>query len=213
MSTITITIYEALAKKKILESQIDHLTTYTLVYPKKKFLDETSDGIKTSDIEKKIQARYDKSVAVMKNYSTIKAAINEANAKTTVTIAGREYSIANAIARQRNLSKEEQMYRVMLAEYHNVEMNVKKMNEKNLSADAISAYIQKTSNGTKMSEELVRELTEEYKKRFEVEVFDPMNSKEKAEEALEEIKKFREEIHFALTQANINTTITVELDD
>ena len=149
----------------------------------------------------------------MKNYAAVKAAINEANARTKVKIAGKEYSIANAIARQRNLNKEESMYRSMVVQYHSVEQNVKKSNERNLSADAISAYIQKTSNGTKMSEELVRELTEEYKKRFEVEIYDPMKTKETAENALEEIKKFREEIHFALTQANINTMITVELED
>ena len=213
MSTITITIYEALAKKKIIESQLDNIKNYQLVYTKKKYVDETADGSLISDLEKKIQSDYNKSVSLMKNYAAIKAAINEANARTKVKIAGKEYSIANAIARQRNLNKEESMYRSMVVQYHSVEQNVKKSNERNLSADAISAYIQKTSNGTKMSEELVRELTEEYKKRFEVEIYDPMKTKETAENALEEIKKFREEIHFALTQANINTMITVELED
>ena len=213
MSTVNLTIYEALAKKKILESQMEKVKSFRLVDIKKKYANENKDGIDILEIQKKIQQGFDKSISVVKNYSAIKAAINEANAKTTVVINGKTYTIANAIARQRGLDKEERLYRTMLEDYNETERSVKNMNERNLSPDAISKYIQNTSGGTKMNDELAKNLTDEYKKRFELEMYDPLNTKEKAEEALEDIKKFREEIHFALTQANINTTIEVEFDD
>lgn len=212
MATVTLTIYEALAKRKILEARVEKTRAYRLVDVKKKYSDENKDGVNIDEIRKRIQAGYDESIAVMNNYRAIQAAINESNAKTTVNVNGKTYTVANAIARHRNLDKEERMYRSMLEDYREAERAVQQLNEKQLSPDAISRFVQSTA-GTKTNDELVRNLTQQYKERYEVELFDPLNTKELAEKMLEDIKKFREEIHFTLTQSNVTTTITVELDD
>jgi len=212
MSTVTITLYEALAKKKILEAKSRKINEYNLVAIRKKHSEEDKDGKNLEDVKKEIQSYFDESIAVIKNYSEIKAKINEANAITKVNINGKEYTIANAIARQRNLDNEEHMYRKMLSNYQRVEAVVQSMNERNMSSEAISNYIQKTSGGSR-DDKVIKDLTDGYKRNFEVMIYDPMNTKKKAEEALEDIKVFREKIHYVLTDANINTKIELELVD
>ena len=207
------TLYEALSKKKIYEDKVRKLERFRLVDIKKKYDDVNNAGKDINDIREIIVAGYQSTVAILNNYITLKAAINEANAITKVEIAGKEYTIANAIARQRGLDQEEAMYSRMLSNINAINTEVENINSKYLSPDAISRYISSVLGDSKKSDELIRQVTEDYKKEHEVEDYDPLNTEELATKKLEEIAQFREEIHYKLTQVNCTTEITVELED
>lgn len=213
MATVTMTLYEALSKKKIYEDKVRKLERCRLVDIKKKYDDVNNAGKDINDIREVIVAGYQSTVAILNNYITLKAAINEANAITKVEIAGKEYTIANAIARQRGLDQEEAMYSRMIANINAINSEVENINSRYLSPDAISRYISSVLGDSKKSDELIRQVTEDYKKEHEVEVYDPLNTEELATKKLEEIAQFREEIHYKLTQVNCTTEITVELED
>lgn len=213
MSEVTMTLYEALSKKKVLEKQVENLKSYRLVDIKKTNFEESLSGENIEDVKKSIQAGYDKSVAVFNNYVELKAAINEANARIIVTIAGQNYTIANAIIRQRMLDDEELMYNRMLANIASLENEIEKNNNKYLSPDAIAAYIKNVLGDSKKDENLINSMKEDYIKSRTIELYDPLKTKEVAERKLEEIALFREQIHYALTQANCNNSITVNFAD
>lgn len=213
MSKVSMTLYEALSKKKVLEKQVQVLKTYRLADIKKTNSDESLSGENIEDVKKAIQAGYDKSVAVFNNYVELKAAINEANARITVTIAGHNYTIANAIIRQRMLDDEERLYNNMLSNISLLENDIEKHNKKYLSPEEISAYIKNVLGDSKKDENLITNIKDDYIKSRQIELYDPLKTKEIAERKLEEIAMFREQIHYALTQANCNNSIDVEFTD
>lgn len=207
---VTMSMYEALVKQKALKGQVDKMELFRLVESKKKYEETAANGAPIEDVKSSIQKGFDKTVALYFNYIALKAAINESNAKTTVMIDGKEYTVANALVRQANIYKEEKMYQRLLENYHAVEADVNKSNKKNLDPDSVAQYVSRTLNGSKTNEDLIKSLQDDYRKRVELEVYDPLNTKEFAESRLEELARFKDAIKFALTESNVKTTIKVE---
>ena len=207
------TLYEALAKKKIIEDRVYKMKNCRLVDIKKKYEDTSVSGIPVEEVKRSIQAGYDSTVALIDNLRNIKAAINEANAKIKITVAGKEYTIADAIARQRMLSIEEDMYNRMINNLNVMKADINRQNDSRLSPEAISDYVSKIVGDSKKDATLIDKLTEDYRKKYEVELYDPLNTEELATKKLKEISDFREQIHYVLTQANCTNTVTVEFKD
>lgn len=212
MSTVTMTLYEALAKKKILEDKVNKITPVRMC-EKINGDNKNSADMTVDEIEKAIKSNFDSSVAVVKNLAAIKAAINDANASTNVTIAGKQYTIANAIARFRALDIEENLYTRMRNNIAIIHNEVANHNRDMLSPEKISAYVANVLGDSKKDNELINQITEKYKREHTLYVFDPLNTEQLADKMLEDISKFREEIHYVLTKANCEREITVEYVD
>lgn len=214
MATVTMTLYQALAKKKILEDQVEKIRTYRFCGVKKKASDVvTSDNITTTEALESFQSARDKSISLLTNLSELKAVINAANATTEVTIAGKVYTIANAIARYRMLDKFEEQYKRMLMNIASCKAEVEKKNSTYLDPDKISAYVKQVLGDSKKDQALIDSTTKAYTEQYEVELYDPLNTEELATKGLEEIAEFREQFHYSLTEVNCKTMITVEFTD
>lgn len=213
MSVQTMTLYEALAKKKILEKQVERLSTNRMCTILVGDRTKDRDGILKDDVDTYIDSTFQKSVAIMENYINLKAAINDANATIKVTIAGKEYTIANAIARQRCLDKEADMYNNILRNITICERDITDNATRKLSSEAVSNYVSKILGDSKKNEEIINQVKEQYIQDNTWTLYDPKNTKELAEKKIEEIALFREEIHLALTKANCDNEITVEFAD
>ena len=217
MANVTMTLYEAMSKKKIYEARLSTVTdnkiksmmTCKLVATN----DKVADGTSLENAKSTFQSRRDSIFSIIKNYTNIKSAINDANAKTIVNIGGNEYSIANAIARQRVIAVEKSVYKKILNDCLKTEAYVETQNAQKLSSDAISTYISTILRDGKKDDKLVESLSEKYMKDNELEIYDPLNIREEIEKKLDDIQAFEEQIHFVLTKANVETTITVDLDD
>lgn len=212
MANVTMTLYEALSKKKILEDKVDKISPIRMC-EKINSENKNSNGIDTDELEKVIKSNFDSSIAAIQNLAAIKAAINDANASTKVVIAGKEYSIANAIARFRSLDVEESIYTRMRSNITIIKNEVFEHNKKMLAPERVSSYVANVLGDSKKDEELISQVIEKYKRENTLFVFDPLNTEDMANEKLEEISKFREEIHYALTKVNCETEITVEYVD
>ena len=215
MSIVKMTLYQALEKKKILESRISkEMRSYRLVCVRKTNEDISKDGIPLKDVlENSITPGYQKSVALMKNLIALKAAINEANAKTTITIEGKTYTIANAIVVLRNQNRLVDLYQRMILNYQEVQHEVDTLNTYNQSNDAINSYLERVLGDGKRDSEMVKKLTTDYIARNSYSIYDPLNTMDMAQKELEYLEKFKNEIHYRLTQANISTEIEVEFED
>lgn len=211
---VTMTLYEALEKKKILESKIDSISYRIprLVDTKKTYGDTNIDGTPISEIERSIQAGKDAYYALVINLRELKAAINDANATIKIEVAGKTYSIANAIARLRSLADEIQMYNKMAKDIKDVQVLLNKQSQA-LESDAIAAYINKMLGDSKKDENIIKSIKESYIRDNTYELYDPFNTRELAEEGLLNCEAFRQQIHFALTKANCENYITVNFID
>lgn len=215
MSIVKMSLYQALEKKKILEDRVNReMKAYRLCCVRKENDEVTKDGQPLDEVYKNsIQPGYQKSIALLKNLIALKAAINEANAKVTVEIDGKSYTIANAMVILRNHDKLADMYRRMTTNYQQVSDEVAKLNERSQSNDAINSYLEKSLGDGKRDPEMVKQLTNDYIARNTYSVYDPLDTMKVAQEALEHLEKFSNEIHYKLTQANVSTEIEVEFDD
>ena len=189
MSKVELTLYQALEKKKILEKRVNKVRGNELVGIRKKYVEETITGVPLADVKPAMEENLASSVSLVNNYITLKAAINEANAVTKVTIAGKEYTIVNA------------------------KNKVELTNQKYLSPESISRYVSNILGDSKKDEALIAATEQRYREANEVELYDPLDTEKLATEKIEEIELFREEFHNVLTTANCNTVITVEFAD
>ena len=210
----TMTLYEALEKKKILEKKVEQYryNQPRLVDIKKTYDDVNDKGVAIDDIKKAIQSGRDAYCAIVYNLNELKAAINEANAKIHVIIAGKEYSIANAISRLRSIDVEVEMYTRMLTNIRACEKEIENAST-NLSSEAVSKYVSRILGDSKKDEGTIKALKEQYIKDNTLELYDPLNTRELASTKLDELATFKEQIHFALTKANCENTITVNFSD
>lgn len=214
MSTVTMSLYQAIEKKKILDDQVKNVQSNLLVVVRKANDEVTKDGIPLDKIlANSIQPGYQKSVALMKNLIALKAAINEANAKITIDIGGKTYTMANAIVLYRNCDKLINLYQRMVGNYQSTQDAVEKLNAKSCSNDAINAYLEKTLGSGKRDPEMIERLTKDYIARNTYAVYDPLNTLEKAPKEIEELERFKDEMHYKMNKANIENEITVEFED
>jgi len=215
MALVTMTVYEAMARKKTLEAQLNETKTiYRMVAKKLKSDDkETLEGDSLENAEKSIRAAYNGTVALIENYENLVAALHESNAKTTLEIGGKTMTVAEAIGREKYINFEERVYTSMVNTYNKFKVEVDKANADKLDPKNIAAYVEKVLGDSKKDAALLASTEEAYKKNNVIELFDPVNSGEVGEKKLEELKKFKEQLHSALTSCNCKTTITVEFAD
>ena len=214
MTTITMSLYDALSKVKTMKASVDRLSSCSqMAIIRKKYLNETESGYDLNEAEKKIQSSYDSTFALIHNYYALKAAINDANAKTTVTIGGVEYSIANLIVRYRGLRKEMELYNTVMRMYNDVKSEVERKNDKILNPDTISRYINNMIGGNgKPQADMIETLERNYKNNNVLDIYDPLNIFDLITKKLNEINEILDRYHSALTQVNVNTMITVDFE-
>lgn len=214
MSTVTMTLYQALTKKKILEERVKRIHSHRLCCVRKTNEEVDQNGTDLEKIrETSIKPGYQESVALMKNLIALKAAINDANARIEIEVEGKTYSVANAIVLYRNLNQLKELYQRMVGNYQVVQDEANKLNARLQSAEAVNAYLEKALGDGKRNPEMVKQLTEDYLARNSYSVYDPLNTEELARKEIEHIEKFKDDIHYKLTRANLDNTITVEFED
>lgn len=208
-------LYEAILYKKKLEDRLDRLNNNDLSFVDilYKKTNQSKDGKSEEESKQMIQSSVDSSVSLCNNFINVKAAINEANAKITISVAGKTYTIANAIVRHRLIEQEREIYTRMLHQFANARKAIEHHNTVNLSSDNVSEYVSKILGNVKASNDLIDDTSKRYIEDNEVYLYDPMGVQVMAERKLEELSKFEEEIHFALTKANCENSIEVDISD
>ena len=97
-TTEKMTVHKLLSELKIMEKRIHdaiHRGQYCIA---NKHSNTKISGISIEEYKSKMQGDYDKATALIERYFAMKKALTLSNAVTTVTIAGTDYTIAEAIA-------------------------------------------------------------------------------------------------------------------
>ena len=230
-NTKSITVFDALAKVKILKKRINELADSNEVLGSANTGDYYFVTTKESELESIMQREYKKSVeqmdadakarwqrltSLISRANLIQGLIHESNAKTPITVAGVEFSsVAKAMNRYETINDEIQIYTKILQKYIALKSGTDRDNEKNLDFNAITKAV--NPSGAQIEPEVFEALKESYIKntRKSVHDFAGIVTGENPElmRRLKEATAFRDEFNAALSRCNLNTYIEIPNDE
>ena len=147
MATVSMSLYDALLKKKLYEKRIKKLSitrNQFLFFGYKNDEEKVFEGVEVDSIPKVIEANFKKYDALFKNYAAVRRAIYKANNENTVTIDNVEYTIAEALSRYENIKYEREFVQAVVADLQDV-MTVIKTNNNRITKENILNDIMKTT--------------------------------------------------------------------
>ena len=230
-NTKSITVFDALAKVKILKKRINELADSNEVLGSANTGDFYFVACKESDLESIMQRDHKKSVeqmdadakarwqrltSLISRANLIQGLIHESNAKTPITVAGVEFSsVAKAMNRYETINDEILIYTTILQKYIALKSGADRDNEKNLDFNAITKAV--NPSGAQIEPEVFEALKESYIKntRKSVHDFAGIVTGENPElmRRLKEATAFRDEFNTALNRCNLNTYIEIPNDE
>ena len=205
-----ISITEALLELKLYDGKINKaLTSAKFVGAKKKSADKV--GVFTvKNFEENAKASYQSVSDLIRNRAKLKAAIVQSNAITSVEIAGKKYTVAEAIERKNSIVYDKQFLMVLQSQWVKATDDVLKENKK------VDAQIDKMLEGflgkdsdKKVSEQELASISDPYRAKNEFDLVDPLNLYEKIQLLEEEINAFEAEVDVKLSISNSTTYIEI----
>lgn len=204
-----ISITRALKELTLLDKRIDD-TIYdsTFVGYAKKSSTKIKNIYTRDEFEKLATSNFDSVQALMNRRLEIKAKIVDSNAKTIVTIGGKEYTVAAAIEAKSLISYKKNLLRVLESQLREASAVVSRENEK------VDEKVYQLTKEVKNEDNTSKDLTEDsyithYRNTHEFDLVNPIKIHEKIAELKKEIDDFENEVDFVLSESNAITKITI----
>lgn len=205
-----ITLTEALATLKVLRAKQDNLVrtgTFVGVSARDKVGSQTKEVASAQ-----FQSEFDRLKAFSAKIQEIGAKLYEANSKTTVVIAGKTYTLAEAIYRKGHTSEEAERIRVLKAALQRAEATAAKAKEvaekrADQQVETLLAGRNKDTGVADLAVEMRTKLIADEK----IEVIDPNKLADYILAAEEDLVSFSTEVDVAISLVNATTKITVNI--
>lgn len=223
MATITITLYEALTKKKIYEDQLSKfdLKSKAMIghYTEMK---KNINGVDLETAAKIMTGNFDSFIYLQKNILALQIAINKANLENTIVIPGykdnQPITIVEAVTMNQRLDKRIAYLNAIANKIKAETTYIEEENNKISNPEYVYSQVTKQITPDKKSEnsaETLAQNIETYRKNNTVHLFDPNKLVENqwVENEIKEINAFKAGLHTALMTANTQITFEVELED
>ena len=211
MTSEKMTVHKALAELKLLDDRISKAideNTYCLA---KKHSSEKINGISLAEFEKQMQGGYDKAVALIERRKAIKKAVVLSNAITKVTVAGTEYTVAEAIEmKNHGIDFEELLMETMSNQYKKAISMINLENGRDLETRAdqyVTAIYGQKEGKTNIAD--IEKVKADFLKSNQYELVDPLDIAAKISELEERINLFMAEVDSALSVSNAITEIEI----
>lgn len=233
MSTKTITVYQAMIDLKLMKKQLETmmselnsvLNSGVNPFTKKdaimkipfvaiKTVSGTEMGTtELEDMNKVLQSNFDRYDHLIKNIEAYAAAIAQSNAITEIEVAGIKYTVAEAIKRKELVASRTSFLSLVKKQTSLASYSVTMKNaeiEKNWLD-----HLKTLTNGgeVQLSEEFIQKQKDEFYDNNTYELIDPMNHIEKIDSMIDAHNAFISEVDTVLTTSNVQTLITIELED
>lgn len=208
--TRKISITEALTELKLYDSKINKaLSSSTFVGAKKKSSDKV--GVTTLDnFINNAKSGYQSISDLIVNRAKIKSAIVQSNALTKVEVAGRTYTVAEAIERKNSIEYDKNLLMEMKAQWSKYSNAVLKENAKvDAQVDKMLETFLGKDSEKKISETDLSTISDPYREKNEFELIDPLNLYEKIQDLESQIDAFEAEVDTRLSISNSITYIEV----
>lgn len=204
------TLHRALAEIKLIEKRINKLIHNSV------FVSVVENGkapqgfTSAEDFVKQASANHDSVTDLIKRRDTIKAALIKANAEHKVEIVGRTMTLAEAIyLRDKGLEEHQELLEKLRRQRTNAAITMEAMAAtlRERTERHVKEWFSNTERPTAAE---IAEVTEQFEKRYEVKLLDPIDIDAKISEMDHFIDGFRNEVHFILGEANNSVKIDIE---
>ena len=211
MTKETMNIHKALCELKLLDARIaKEVNALTAVGVTKKVAQMVGSR-KVTDFTAAATDQYKKISDLIARRAAIKKAVVLSNAKTTVTIAGTEYTVAEAIEmKNHGLDGKKMLLTRLVAQLTGTETSVQMANDR-AERDA-DAYVQSIFGGkdSKNNAVEVAAARKAYLESQAVEMVDVLDVRKLIQKLDDEINAFTSEVDSILSTSNANTNIEIE---
>lgn len=202
MSQISIT--QALAELKLLRKRLDSAlddAKFVALKKKNSIQDVDKFGVQA-------RASLQSYTDLLDRYNKMKSAIVKSNATTVVTVAGKTYTVAEAVERKRSVMYEKNLIREMKSQSSDIKEMLKDHQEAQQSRidRLLSAELSKDS---KTNVDTIKSLTETFMADNKAEVIDPLNIDERIMSMEKEMEDFETTVDWVLSESNGRTLISV----
>lgn len=198
-----LTVTRALAELRTLGKRIEKLQTSTT------FSSTRVTGKAWKDHVEETKSNYQSLHDLMNRYVRIKSAILKSNASTLVTIAGKTYTVAEAIAHKECITHSVQLLETLRRARSNIQAEVSQHEaavQKKLDV-LLENNFKKERQQAQESD--IKIISESYLKNNKIEVVDPIGLDKEIKRLDEEISEFQKEVDLVLSESNAVTKIVV----
>lgn len=203
-------IHKALSELKVIDSRITKALSPNFITVKKHG-SENIRGMSVKQVTDGMEDAYRKVNDLIARRNAIKRAVVLSNAVTKVTIAGKEYTVAEAIdMKNHGLDGVKDLHRVLLVQFKSCTDQA--AHENSMLDTRADGYIKDMYGSTDMSKigDDARKSREEFIKAQTVELVNPLDVLNEIERLEAEINAFEVEVDSALSVSNATTEIEIE---
>jgi transcriptional antiterminator Rof (Rho-off) len=211
MNEKTMNVHQALAELKLLDKRIQDATHNPVWVIPNEHGNTVINGVKLANVIDEMRANYQKVTDLIAYRDALKRAVVQSNAVTKVTIAGVEYTVAEAIdAKNHGMATLSALRNRMLHDYEQARSTAEIQNGSRLEGRA-SEFIRSMTGQTvtkDMTEEM-RRMRDDFITAHTTELIDPIGVRKVAADLDEKITAFTAEVDAVLSTSNSLTEITV----
>lgn len=202
-------ITRALKELTLLDKRIDDIIDDAIFVGYAKKSSAKINNIYTRDeFDKLVTSNFDSVQALMNRRLEIKAKIVDSNAKTIVTIGGKEYTVAGAIEAKSLIHYKKQLLETLVSQLKKATAAVSLANEK--VDEKVYSLIKDAKNEDSTPVDLGKDsFITQYRNNHEFDLVNPIKIHEKINQLKEEIENFENEVDFVLSESNAITKITI----
>lgn len=225
MALVSMTLYEALGRKKTYE---DRLKKFDI--KQKAFFGKYSEGNKTingislEEAGNIMKGNFDTYIHLRKNITSLQRAINKANLENSITIPGfndeKPITLVEAITEKQRLADRTSRVNAISMQLTKIQNEIQNENDRILAPSYVQTEVSKQQvladkKSGKEYDELYASLAAEYRKNATIHFYDPAEivAKEWIEKEMKEIENFTIGLHTALMKKNTEIILEVELED
>lgn len=215
MTHETMTVHKALAELKIIDDRIGSAISNVLFITAVKNGTKKINGVDVESYKEAVRSSYQKANDLINRRNAIKRAVVMSNAITKVTVAGEEYTVAEAIdMKNHGLDGMKTILNRMLRQYQDASYSFNKNSGEALELKA-NEYVMNIlgSQGNasdKTDVKQVQALHDSYVANNEFVMIDPIDIEKKIEDIRNRIVEFETDVDAALSVSNAVTTIDIE---
>lgn len=201
-----ISVTRALAQVKALNDRIERATGQAFVTITTG--GKHASGTPVQEIAATLQSNLQSVTGLISQRNALKSAIVRSNAVTTVIIAGKERTVAEAIERKTSIAIEEALVRSLKAQLGHATAQVERANVQ--VASRLDALIQTAvGKDRKVDDADIKAITGPFEAQNSSAVLDPSKLQNVIDAMQAEIDEFLLEVDFALSEVNATTKIDV----
>lgn len=210
-----ITVTKALSDLNVLtgriEKETDKLTVLSTKLKSKNVLKDKNTNV--DDFKNEVKANYQSILDLIKNRDIIKSAIILSNAKTKVMIAGKEYTVAEAIDKKNRIALETDLLMKLKSEFVTKSKQVTNFNDKLETQIDKEREIMLSGDNAKNKDivKTAEELATAKRESNSVELVDPLNIEKVINELEDSIMSFKAEVDQQLSVSNAITLIEIDM--